>query len=166
MTTPLASTSAPPRTARSASWRSWSTAGLAAVTAYSAGIGWQAQVVSYPLYRAVGAQDFAAYHLQYDDAIPFVVIAPGFAAFLGGIAFWWTRPTDVPRSVAAVVSVGGLVSALTTVLWAIPLHDRLDRVGQSAATIDQLVLANAPRTVALTVSTGLLLWVLARAARR
>jgi len=122
--------------------------------------------VSYPLYRAVGTEDFAAYHLQYDDSIPFVVIAPGFAAFLGGVAFWWTRPEGVPRQVAAVVAVGGLTSALTTVLWAIPMHDRLDRIGQSAETIDSLVLANVPRTVALTVSTGLLMWALVRSLSR
>ena len=43
--------------------------------------------MSYPLFRAVGAEEFASYHLQYNDSIPFVVIVPGFAAFLGGIAF-------------------------------------------------------------------------------
>lgn len=146
-------------------WRTWATAGLAALTAYSAGVGWQAQLVSYPLYRAVGAEEFAAYHLQYDHSIPLVVIAPGFAAFLGGVAFWWTRPAGVPPWAAGVVAVGGLTSALTTALWAIPMHDRLDRIGKSAETIDGLVLANVPRTVALTVSTGVLLWVLARGTR-
>ena len=122
--------------------------------------------MSYPLFRAVGAEDFAAYHQQYNGSIPLVVIVPGFAAFLGGIAFWWTRPADVPRPVAAVVALGGLTSVLTTVLWAIPMHARLDEVGQSAETIDSLVLANVPRTVALTASTGLLLWTLVRAGRR
>jgi hypothetical protein len=147
-------------------WRTWGTAALATLTAYSAAIGWQAQLVSYPLYRAVGSEEFAAYHLQYNDSIPVVVIAPGFAAFLGGIAFVWTRPADVPRWAAFVVAGGGLTSVLTTVLWAIPMHNRLDSIGQSQQTIDSLIMANVPRTVALTVSTGVLMWALVRSRRR
>lgn len=165
MTTTVPTTTHDAATSGRPGWRTWTTAGLAALTAYSAGVGWQAQLVSYPLYRAVGAEEFAAYHLQYNDSIPLVVIAPGFAAFLGGVAFWWTRPAGVPRWAAGVVAVGGLTSALTTALWAIPMHDRLDEVGRSAETIDSLVLANVPRTVALTLSTGVLLWVLARGTR-
>jgi hypothetical protein len=82
-----------------------------------------------------------------------VVIAPGFASFLSGAAFYWTRPADVPRSAAAVVSVAGVASIASTVLWAIPMHDRLDRDGRSGATIDSLLRANLLRTVALTTST-------------
>jgi hypothetical protein len=152
----------PAATTPRAGWRTWGAAGLAALTAYSAAVGWQAQFVSYPLFRAVGPEEFAAYHLQYNDSIPFVVIAPGFLAFLGGIAFLWTRPGDVPRWVARVVAAGGLTSVLTTVLWAIPMHDRLDSIGQSQQVIDSLILANVPRTAALTVSTAVLLWALVR----
>lgn len=147
-------------------WRTWGTAALATLTAYSAAIGWQAQLVSYPLFRAVGSEEFAAYHLQYNDSIPAVVIAPGFAAFLGGIAFYWTRPAYVPRWAAVVVAAGGLTSVLSTVFWAIPMHDRLDRIGQSQQTIDSLIMANVPRTVALTASTAVLMWALVRSRRR
>lgn len=115
--------------------------------------------MSYPLISAVGPEAFAAYHLQYNDSIPFVVIAPGFAAFLGGVAFVWTRPGYVPRWLATVVAAGGLV------LWAIPMHDRLDSIGQSQQVIDSLIMANVPRTVALTVSTAVLMWALVRAGR-
>ena len=136
-----------------AGWRQLNLAVLTALTAYSAALGWQAQVVSYPLYRAVGDAEFAAYHRQYDQAIPLVVIAPGFASFLSGAAFYWTRPADVPRPVAAVVSAAGVASLASTVLWAIPMHARLDRAGRSAETIDSLLRANLLRTAALTTST-------------
>jgi hypothetical protein len=139
-------------------WRQLNLAALTALTAYSAALGWQAQVVSYPLYRAVGDAEFAAYHRQYDEAIPLVVIAPGFASFLSGAAFYWTRPAEVRRPAAAVVSAAGVVSLASTVLWAIPMHDRLDNVGRSAATIDSLLRANLLRTVALTTSTLVLVW--------
>jgi hypothetical protein len=139
-------------------WRYANLACLTALTAYSAALGWQAQVVSYPLYRAVGDSEFAAYHQQYNEAIPLVVIAPGFASFLSGAAFYWTRPAEVPRPVAAVVSVAGGTSIAATVLWAIPMHNRLDAVGRSAAAIDSLLRANLLRTVAMTAGTLALVW--------
>jgi len=146
-------------------WRHLNLAGLTALTAYSTALGWQAQVVSYPLYRAVGDGEFAAYHRQYNEAIPLVVIAPGFASFLAGSAFYWTRPAEVPRSVAAVVTVAGVTSIGSTLLWAIPLHNRLDEVGRSTAANDGLLRANLLRTVALTGSTLALVWSVWRSSR-
>jgi len=143
-------------------WRRWHLAGLAALTAYSTGVSWQAQQVSYPLYRSVAAEDFLAYHQDYNAAIPWVVIVPGFVGFLAGVAFWWTRPADVPRPAAAVVSAAGLTSLLATVAWAIPMHSRLDEIGQDDATIDSLLDANLLRSAALTVATLTLVWCLAR----
>lgn len=143
--------------AAEAAWRRWHLAGLAALSAYSTGIAWQAQAVSYPLYRSVSPQDFVAYHLDYSHAIPLPVIIPGFACFLSAAAFWWTRPAGVSRRVAAIVSGAGLVSLGVTVGWAIPMHNRLDRIGQSAATIDSLLQANLARSIALTGCTFVLL---------
>ena len=100
------------------------------------GVGWQAQLVSYPFFRTVPAEHFASYHLQYNAAIPAVVIIPGFVTFLACMAFWWTRPREIGRSAAAIVVGSGVASLLATVLWAIPMHDRLDQIGQSAETID------------------------------
>jgi len=134
-------------------WREVGLVGLTALTTWSAAVGWQAQAVSYPLYRAVAAEDFLAYHAQYNGAIPVVVIAPGFVAFLAGIALPWTRPAWVPARVAGLVAAAGAVSLVSTVAWAIPMHARLDRVGQDAATIDSLLSANLVRSVALTVGT-------------
>lgn len=159
----VATRSAAPRVRRP-DWRRWSLIGLSVLTAYSTALGWQAQMVSYPLYGAVSVEDFAAYHQQYNAAIPVVVILPGFVSFLGGAAFYWTRPSEVPRPAAALVGASGLVSLLSTVVWAIPQHDRLDRDGQSAATIDSLLEANLLRSLALTVGTLTLTWCLARRA--
>jgi hypothetical protein len=151
---------------RDRSWRRWYLAGLTALTAYSAGIGWQAQLVSYPFFGTVPAEHFAAYHQQYNQAIPVVVILPGFLSFLAGIAFLWARPRDVSRPAAAVVAGTGLVSLLATALWAIPMHDRLDQLGQSAATLDSLLQANLLRSLALTAGTVVLVWCTAKAVRR
>ncbi|PVZ03428.1 hypothetical protein [Actinomycetospora cinnamomea] len=146
-------------------WRRWHLVGLTALTAWSTGIGWQAQAVSYPLYRAVPAADFLAYHAAYNAAIPTVVIVPGFASFLACAAFPWTRPPDVPRGLAAVVAAGGLGALVSTLAWAIPRHDRLDRIGRDAATIDSLLQANLVRSLVLSAATVALVVATAHSSR-
>ena len=148
-----------------ATWRRLHLIGLTALSAYSTAIAWQAQVVSYPLFRAVDPSSFAAYHEQYNHSIPVVVIVPGFVSFLAGAAFYWTRPDGTPRPVAALVSVAGVTALLSTVLWAIPMHNRLDDIGPSATTVDSLLDANLLRTAALSTATLALLWCQVRAGR-
>jgi hypothetical protein len=151
---------------RDGSWRWWTAVGTFGITAYSTAIGWQAQAVSYPFFRTVPADHFLAYHAQYNESIPLVVIAPGFVAFLAGIAFPWLRPAGTSRAAAVAVSVAGGVSLLSTVLFAIPRHDELDRVGQDAQVVAELLQANVVRSLALTVGTLALGWVLGRALTR
>jgi hypothetical protein len=147
-------------------WRRWNLVGLTVLASYSTALGWQAQQVSYPLYRAVRDADFGAYHQLYNEAIPLPVIVPGFACFLAAMAFPWTRPRDVPRAAGIAVGLVGLVSVTSTVLWAIPMHDRLDEAGPLAATIDSLLHANLVRTLALTAGTATLAWCTGRLLRR
>jgi hypothetical protein len=139
-------------------WRDWALGGTAALALYSTGVAWQAQVVSYPLFGEVSAAEFPAYHLAYNAAIPLVVIVPGFLSFLASATLPWTRPADVPPRLAALVSATGLAALASTVLWAIPMHDRLDRIGQDAATLDSLLQANGVRTAVLTIGAGALVW--------
>ncbi|GAA4857924.1 hypothetical protein [Actinomycetospora straminea] len=155
-----------PRPATVRDWRWPHLVGLAALSAYSTAIGWQAQLVSYPLFRAVAPDDFLAYHAQYNRAIPLVVVVPGFVCFLACAAFPWTRPPHVSRRLATVVAAGGVVSLVATVAWAIPRHDLLDRIGRSATVIDSLLDANLLRTLALTAGTIALLVATTRAGRR
>jgi len=147
-------------------WRDWNLLALSGLTAHSTALGWLAQEVMYPLFRATGKNEFAAYHLQYNEAIVWPVIVPGFLGFASAAAFLWTRPAEVPRWAAAVVSLSGITCILSTVLWAIPMHDRLDEIGQSAATIDSLLAANLVRTVALSISLGVLGWSVGRLLQR
>ena len=145
-------------TRRRHDWRTWNLVALGALSAYSTAIGWQAQFVSYRLYRDVPADAFAAYHEAYNRAIPLVVIVPGFLTFIAGVAFCWTMLKGLPRALGVVVSTAGAVALGATVLWAIPRHNDLDRNGASDATIDSLLTANLVRPIALTVSAIALAW--------
>lgn len=145
-----------------AGWRDWTLAATTGLALYSTGIAWQAQLVSYPLFGEVSAAEFPAYHRAYNAAIPLVVVVPGFLSFLTSAALPWTRPADVPGRTAALVSLTGLTALASTLLWAIPMHDKLDRVGLSSATLDSLLQANTLRTAALTLGAGALLWSIMR----
>jgi hypothetical protein len=153
---------AAPASTTTPAWRWWSLAGLTALGAYSTALGWQAQLISYPLYRAVRAEDFGAYHAQYNAGIPLVVVVPGFAYFLAGSAFWWTRPPGIPRAAAGVVASTSAAALLSTVLWAIPAHDRLDAAGLADATVATLLDANLVRSIAITAGTATLVWCVGR----
>ena len=147
-------------------WRLAALAGLTVLTAYGTGIAWQAQFVSYPLFKAISAAEFPAYHLAYNAAIPGVGIVPGFLSFLACAAFPLLKPAGVPKLATAIVALTGLGSLLATVLWAIPMHYRLDRIGQDAATVDSLLQANAVRTALMTASTAALTWITVQLLRR
>lgn len=145
---------------RRSRWREINLVAVAALQVYSAALGWQAQKVSYPLYRVVNDHDFPAYHQHYNRAIPIVVIVPGFACFLSTIAFRWTHPRHVSTRLASAVTLTGAISLISTVCWAIPRHDALDRDGKLDSTIDSLLHANLVRSVSLTAGALTLGWCL------
>lgn len=62
---------------RATPWPSWRYAYLVVLTAlcaYGTALGWFAQLVMYPLFRAVPAKDFGAFHSLYNRSIPAPVI--------------------------------------------------------------------------------------------
>ena len=93
------------------------------------------------------------------------VIVPGFVGFLAATAFPWTRPREVPSPAALLVGATGLTCLASTLLWAIPMHDRLDAQGLATATLDSLLDGNLLRTTALTAATLTLGWCLRRMLR-
>jgi hypothetical protein len=141
------------RTTSAPGWRDVYLVVLTCMMAYSTAIAWQAQVVSYPLFLAVGAADFAAYHLRYGEFIPSVVIAPGFLTFFAGMLFPWVRPAHGKRAASATVALASLAALVATLAQAIPAHDAMDRVGAAAPAIDTLLAANLLRSAALTIGT-------------
>jgi len=147
-------------------WREVALVTLTVLTAYTTAISWQVQAVSYPLFRAVGSNDFAAYHQQYNEDILWPVLIPGFPTVIACGLFFWIRPDRVARLAAAAVTASGIITLLLTLFWAIPLHDRLDLIGPDAATIDSLLQANLLRSVMLTACTVLLGWIVLRGSRQ
>ena len=133
------------------------------VVFYVLGEIWFAQIVVYPLFGKVGKDEYVAYHKFYSSRIPLPVILPGFASFLLPIALVFFRPDPVPLSLALANVACGLVGLFVTVALEIPRHARLEKGGKQEAVIRELVLYNWPRTLAITGSALLTLWMLTRA---
>lgn len=113
---------------------------------------WFVQLVVYPLFSKVGASEYLAYHRFYTCRIPLPVILPGFASFFVPIALLFLRPESVPRSLA-LVNVGcGLLALYVTVALEIPRHTKLENGGKQENVIQELILYNWPRTLAITGS--------------
>ncbi len=125
------------------------------------GLIWFVQVVHYPLFLQVGAQEFPAYEAAHANRTTWVV-APLMLLELGSslalLVLRW-RPGSVSATGAwAGAALVGLIW-LSTALVQVPLHNRL-HAGYSASVIRRLVATNWVRTAAWTARAVLVLgWI-------
>ena len=130
------------------------------VILYNLGGIWLIQIVVYPLFGKVGANEYVAYHKFYSSRIPLPVVVPGFACFLLTIPLVFLRPDSVSLSLALANVAWGLVGLFVTVALEIPRHARLENWGKQETVIRELIRYNWPRTLAITGSAFLTLWML------
>jgi hypothetical protein len=130
-----------------------------ALAAYLTGLIWTVQLVHYPGFAYVAPEKFGAFHQHHTRTMSWVVLAPmvlelGLAAWLA----WQGRE--------ALGAAGWWALALVLLIWAatffisVPFHNRLAADGYSYVAIDGLVRTNWLRTVAWTLRSGLLGWLL------
>ena len=122
------------------------------------------QWVHYPLFRHVGAADYATYQAEHMRRITWIV-APlmGTELVTAGLLAWGPPP---PVPAWAARTGLGLVGVIwgTTALVQVPLHAALTD-GFDPAAHRRLVRSNWVRTVAWGLRAALVLWMLARALR-
>lgn len=123
-----------------------------AVTWALVGLIWTIQLVHYPSFRYV--EDFAAFHPHHTASItwvvgPLMLAEMGVAAYAALIADWrW----EALLPFLVVILIWGL-----TFFWAVPLHEKL-ATQRDARVIEQLIVANWPRTILWTGKGIWLLW--------
>ncbi|MGH3086062.1 MAG: hypothetical protein ACRDSJ_01935, partial [Rubrobacteraceae bacterium] len=98
----------------------------AALVFYNVGTIWFAQIVVYPLFGKVGADEYVAYHKFYSRRIPLPVIVPGFASFLVPTVLIFLGPESVPMWIYLANVAFGAVGLVVTVALEIPRHARLE----------------------------------------
>ena len=130
----------------------WLVVHLVAVAVLS-GVGWVVQIVVYPAFSLVGAAGWNSYREHHMRAITRVVVVPWLAQGVS-VAALLLDPGAGGRPAAAVLGALALVTVATTVLGAVPAHDRL-ATGVGSADVAALLRANLARTLAWTASTAL-----------
>jgi hypothetical protein len=125
---------------------------------YTVGVSALTTRVSYPLYAAVPAPAFVAYHRRYNRQILPVIIVPAAICFLGCLSLPFLRPAAVPVWVALLIAAGGLIALLATVTAAVPAHLCLQRDGFATDAYVRLRFADRIRTAACVGSAALLVW--------
>lgn len=124
-----------------------------AATWFMIGLIWTIQTVHYPLFRRVGAADFARYEAEHTRRMGALLILPAVAEIVTGALLVWERPPAVDLW---MVIVAGAVLAVTWIMTALvhaPLHARLSK-DRNPALIESLVRSNWWRTAAWTVRGG------------
>jgi hypothetical protein len=127
-----------------------------AATLFLVGLIWVVQVVHYPLFAQVGADQFHGYWRGHTRLITWLVAPSMFAEVVTGVLLFAVRPPGVSFAVLGVAFGLLLVNWLSTWLVQIPLHERLGR-RYDPVTLRRLVLTNWVRTAAWTLRGVLVL---------
>ena len=133
----------------------------AASTLFMTGLIWFVQAVHYPLLAGVGQDGFEDYVTGHASRTT-LVVGPAMLAELGtAIALLTMAPASGP--VGPYVAGLALLAVIwvTTALVQVPQHDRLQR-GFDARVHRALVSRNWIRTVAWSLRSGLVLWLMTR----
>jgi len=132
-----------------------------AATLYMTGLIWFVQVVHYPLFQRVGADQFLAYEQAHTRLTTYVVAPVMLLELATAVLLLWVQP----KYWLWWVNLGGI-----GLLWAstffiqVPLHTALSQAPDLAA-MQRLATSNWIRTALWTLRAGLLLWFLIRAVR-
>jgi len=120
------------------------------------------QVVHYPLFRQVGADQFGTYHLRHVRRVPWIVGPLMTVEFLTAVGLVWHTPPFLPDWQAWVGLTLVLLIWGTTGAVQVPLHRALAD-GFDEGVHRRLVRSNWIRTVAWGLRSGLGLWMLTHA---
>ena len=113
-----------------------------------AGIMVYSWAATYPMFRDIGAAEFAAAHRTYERGLPVGVYLPFGTMALSVLGAAILSPTDVPSParLAAMVALGG--GFVTTAFCAAPLHIALIRLGKDRRRIERMLRCNTARMLA------------------
>jgi hypothetical protein len=128
-------------------------------TLFMTGLIWFVQVVHYPLFAKVGPEGFALYESLHTQRTGLVVAPVMLLELLTTCLLLISRPPGISSSLAisAVVLVG--IIWLSTMFLQVPLHGKLAG-GSDLVAIGKLVRSNWIRTVAWTLKSGVMGWML------
>jgi hypothetical protein len=121
------------------------------------GLIWFVQVVHYPLFAAVGTEEFSAYEQRHTSLTTWVVAPPMLVEVATAVFLFWLRPPGVSVWQLWVGVVLLAAIWLSTFLLQVPCHETLSN-GFDAGVHQRLVSTNWIRTAAWSLRGLLVLW--------
>ena len=121
---------------------------------FMTGLIWFVQIVHYPLFERIGAQDFALYEERHQSRTTWVVAPVMLVELLGSIALVLSVPSCKLYWTAGALT---LMVWASTVLLQMPLHSQLAKSFE-AGSFQRLVASNWVRTIAWSLRSLILLW--------
>ena len=131
-----------------------------AVTWYLVGLIWTVQIVQYPLFARVNADNFHIFAGLHAERITMIVMFPMFIELGTAVLLLLAQPKNFPLYLLVIGLLLIGIIWFSTVILQIPLHNKLAQ-GFDIEAIQQLNRGNWVRTIAWTVRGGitlLLLW--------
>lgn len=132
---------------------------------FMTGLIWLVQLVHYPLFAAVGREEFSAYEAAHTSQISVIVIPIMLVELASAVGLVVSPPDALGRTVPVVALVLLAIIWVVTALYSVPAHGALSG-GFDPTAHRTLVSTNWIRTVAWTGRAALLTWMLAQLLRR
>ncbi|MFN8845855.1 MAG: hypothetical protein ACK5V3_11400 [Bdellovibrionales bacterium] len=129
-----------------------------ALSLFLTGLIWTIQLVHYPAFRYVETQRFIEFTQFHQKWITPIVALPMILELLSSLALVWLKPSHL----IVICFVLVLIIWMTTFFLSVPFHAELNK-GFDLETIERLISSNWIRTMAWTLKTGLLIFILNRA---
>ena len=129
------------------------------VSAMLTGLIWTIQVVHYPGFLKVGAEQFTTYQHSHMRTISYIVIPLMLVELIAALLLQFLYHHSIPR-ITYLATAMVLVVWVSTLLVSSPLHGKLAARGFDPQVIQQLIDTNWIRTIAWSLRTGVLFYVL------
>lgn len=131
----------------------------AGATLFLAGLIWTIQIVHYPLFKRVGAGDYAAYQTGHMSRITYVVAPVMLAELASGIYLALFSIAEINPNYFRFGLTLVLLNWISTMLIQSPIHGKLVKTYDDKL-IKKLVFTNWIRTIFWTFRGALILWII------
>lgn len=128
-------------------------------TCYMVGLIWMVQIVHYPLFAKVGAEQYESYQTHHQSLTTLVVGPPMLLELITSLLLLWYRPAGIPSWLIYFGIALLAVVWLSTAFIQVPCHEKLTS-GFDAAVHSRLVTSNWIRTIGWTARGALAAWML------
>ncbi len=135
---------------------------VVATTLFNLALQYATQVGTYPLFARLGPESFPGYHAAWERRLPVTIYLPYGALVVSDVLLLVVRPDGVGIGWAIVLLALAAGVTLASVLVAVPVHRRLDAIGEATPDgIRGLLVGNGLRLACLAAASAIVLGLLA-----